>query len=266
MYNLSVISNFSLDFSTQTEKTCELYVDMIPNTRKEYVRILWVIEPNEISRLRDTIIKNSNKFDLILTWDKEILKSCSNAKLFPYGTTWIENFEFREKEYCITSLIGNKNGCEGHLMRQMLPERLESVTSIPINLFISANNPGKKTYNMLSMKSGTLKNELFYSQYHIAIENVFDTNWFTEKLIDCFQTKTIPIYVGCTNIGDFFDIRGIFHVKSIDELIHTCNEITPNTYKNMLKYVEHNYNESFKYSNYKKRLKDEINLLLKTKN
>ena len=41
--------------------------------------------------------------------------------------------------------------------------------------------------------------------YSIAIESSQETNYFTEKLIDCLITKTIPVYWGCPNISEFFD-------------------------------------------------------------
>jgi len=67
MYNLSVISSFGLDVSFQTEKFCELYADMIPNTPKESIRVLWVMEPNEVSGFRQNAITNHKKFDLIFS-------------------------------------------------------------------------------------------------------------------------------------------------------------------------------------------------------
>ena len=139
MYNLSVISSFGLDVSFQTERFCELYADMIPQTPKESIRVLWVMEPNEVSGFRQNAINNHEKFDLILTGDKEILASCPNSKLFPYGTTWIKDFEFSEKEYCITSLIGGKTQCSGHVLRHSVPEKSKSITSIPVHLYNSIN-------------------------------------------------------------------------------------------------------------------------------
>jgi hypothetical protein len=112
------------------------------------------------------------------------------------------------------------------------------------------------------MVSTSSKNELFYSQFHIVIENVTSDNWFTEKIVDCFQTKTIPIYIGCENIGDFFDIKGIFHIKSLEEMVEVCNNITPETYQNMLDYVNINYEKSMNYHDHKKRLEDAVNLFI----
>jgi len=264
MYDLSVISSFGLDVKFQTEKSCELYADMIPHTPKNSIRVLWVMEPNEVSGFKETAIKNHDKFDLILTWDKDILSSCPNAKLFPYGTTWVKDFDFsNEKEYCITTLIGGKRMCNGHVLRQLIPEKVKSVTSIPVHLYNSMNTSFIHGSEFKKMKSGLWKNELFYSQFHIVVENVTSDNWFTEKIIDCFQTKTIPIYIGCDNIGEYFDLNGMFHVKNLDEMVEVCNSITPETYKNMLEYVEINYNKSMNYHDFRTRIKDEVTSFIK---
>jgi hypothetical protein len=232
---------------------------MIPQTPKESIRVLWVMEPNGVSGFRQNAITNHNKFDLILTGDKEILASCPNSKLFPYGTTWIKDFDFPEqKEYCITTLIGGKTQCSGHVLRHAIPEKTKSITSIPIHLYNSMNTEFRLLPEMRKMKSSLWKNELFYSQYHIVIENVTEDNWFTEKIVDCFQTKTIPIYIGCDNIGDYFDLRGMFHVKSLDEMVEVCNKITPETYQDMLEYVNINYEKSMNYHDFRKRVEDEV--------
>ena len=41
--------------------------------------------------------------------------------------------------------------------------------------------------------------------YSVAVESSNEPNYFTEKLIDCLITKTIPIYWGCPNISEYFD-------------------------------------------------------------
>lgn len=41
-------------------------------------------------------------------------------------------------------------------------------------------------------------------QKSIAIENSSQSDYFTEKLVDCFMTWTLPIYFGCPNIGEKF--------------------------------------------------------------
>ena len=52
--------------------------------------------------------------------------------------------------------------------------------------------------------------------FSIAIENSRNGCYFTEKILDCFTTRTVPIYWGCPDIGDYFDMNVIitFNRKS----------------------------------------------------
>lgn len=259
MEKLKIFSNFGFGFDMDVIEPCELYVDRIPKTPKNTKRLLWVIEPDEVSKMTKKIINNKDKYDKILAYDTTILESCENSTLFPYGTTWIKDFDFtKPKEFCVTSLIGAKKMSSNHHLRHQLINRVREINSIPVHLFNSSNKGIKVPNNLKTMKNKTYKNELFYSQFHIAIENTTQDNWFTEKLIDCFQTKTVPIYIGCENIGDFFDINGILHVKNLDELVDVCNRIDKSTYNSMRESIETNYKLSFKYSDHIKSLKREI--------
>lgn len=260
MYPVKKFSPWDIKIDIITDKPCELYVDNFPSSPKKNIRVFWAVEPNDVSRLQDTLIKRCDEFDLILTWQKEILDNCPNSKLQPFGTSWILDFDFSiEKEYCITSVVGGKKLTQNQLIRQKLPKIIESLDSIRLDLFNSKNKPyyGEPKINRV-MLNNQIKNELFYSQFHIAIENVSLENWFTEKLIDCFQTKTVPIYLGCPNIKDFFDVRGILVVNNFEEITNVCNKLTPKTYHDMLPYIEENYNRSFKYVNFRESLRDEI--------
>ncbi|MFK5281932.1 hypothetical protein ACI3PL_20485, partial [Lacticaseibacillus paracasei] len=54
------------------------------------------------------------------------------------------------------------------------------------------------------------------SQYGICIENFSHRGFFTEKLLDCFLMKTIPIYWGCSDIGTYFNKEGIIKFENVD--------------------------------------------------
>jgi len=263
MEKLKVFSNFGFGFDMDVIEPCELYVDKIPTTPKNSVRFLWVIEPDEVSKMKQRIIDNHDKYDFILAYDTDILSKCKNSILFPYGTTWIKDFDFtKEKEYSITSIVGGKKMCSNHPLRHLLIDKVNDVTNIPVNLYNSVNKPYVGVKNLKTIQSKTYKNEVFYSQFHIAIENTTQDNWFTEKLIDCFQSKTVPIYIGCPNIGDFFDVNGIIHATDLDDLIEKCKSINENTYSNMLESIERNYELSFKYSDHIKSLSEKITELI----
>ena len=78
-------------------------------------------------------------------------------------------------------------------------------------------------------------------RYSIAIENDISENYYTEKLTDCLLTGTIPIYCGCPNIGEFFDIEGILTFNTVDELHTILDEINEESYLEKLQSIAHNY-------------------------
>jgi hypothetical protein len=58
------------------------------------------------------------------------------------------------------------------------------------------------------------KKWIYNSQFSIAIENYIDEDWFSEKLLGCFVSLSVPIYIGCPNILDYFDARGMIIVRA----------------------------------------------------
>ena len=56
-------------------------------------------------------------------------------------------------------------------------------------------------------------NRLLFS---IVVENDFTNDYFSEKILDCFATKTIPIYLGSNNITNYFDETGIIFYKNFN--------------------------------------------------
>lgn len=67
-------------------------------------------------------------------------------------------------------------------------------------------------FNYIEDKFDALKDY----KYSVAIENKSIPNYFSEKLIECFMTYTLPIYAGCTNIYEYFDADVIFELDLED--------------------------------------------------
>ena len=85
-----------------------------------------------------------------------------------------------------------------------------------------------KNWSGYNMKLQDINNKLEGLKDHrfsVVIENAKEDYYFTEKILDCFQTKTIPIFYGAPNIGDFFNINGILAVKTIDEIIKELDSL-----------------------------------------
>ena len=84
----------------------------------------------------------------------------------------------------------------------------------------------------------------------MLFENAKADYEFTEKLIDCFLSGTIPIYYGCPSIQKFFDIRGILQFDTKEECNDILHTLTPEMYNKMKLYAEHNYVIAQRYKNF----------------
>lgn len=67
---------------------------LVGNNLKKYL-------PNEVYiSSKDFFIKNSNKYDVILTHNQKVLDKCSNAELFEFGSCWISELcETKNKNF-----------------------------------------------------------------------------------------------------------------------------------------------------------------------
>ena len=235
-------------------------------------------EPEPTRMKNNDVIILHNKFNLILTWDTELLLNLPNATFFPMGMCWIRKEDYElidvgKKNFSVSFICGSKNITSNHLLRQkiyMMKNDINNEYGLDVKFWNSAHNPMPITYNPLG-ENPEDKIEVFRdTQFHIAIENSNYENYFSEKLIDCFMTKTIPIYCGCTNLSTFFDTRGIITFRNGDpkDVIQICNHLTPSYYKSHLEYIYNNFENAKKYAkDFTERLKEiiDLNLLQFTK-
>ena len=90
-------------------------------------------------------------------------------------------------------------------------------------------------------------------QFSIVIENTREKNYFSEKLMDCIITKTIPIYYGCENIGDYFNTEGWILLKEeqyfLEELYAQLHTLNDTYYMTHYTIVEENYETAILLAN-----------------
>jgi hypothetical protein len=238
-------------------------VDRIDTISDKYPNIFIQVEPNIIINNENYLINNYTKYHTILTFNKTILEKCPNAKLYLYGSSWIdrefyENIDISKKQFQISNLAGSKviNNADGHLFRQQIHFNQDLLHDYPIVFFRSivqqpylpdfGNNPILDNKKMLF--------ETF--QFAIIIENSKQENYFTEKLGDCLITKTIPIYWGCPNISDFFNTDGwiILNTTSVRELQQKISVLSSDYYKKYINNIEGNYRRAIYYSDFYENL------------
>jgi FkbM family methyltransferase len=265
MKNIKIFCSWDLHFDLHHEKQIELYVDVIPSglIPTDTIRIVFLLEPVDILNLNQSAIDGYNNgcYNFILTHNEELLNAIPSAHLFEFGTTWVKHYDFPDKECNISTLVGGKLMAPGHHLRQKVWFKESRIKSIPTKFFLSGNFGGIENYNNNPVL-GQDKSPLFKSQFHICIENTKRKNWFTEKLIDCLQTKTIPIYWGCPNIGDWFNTQGFYIVDTLEDVIAACNSINENSYNEKLEFVEENFEKSKKFATINDRLEAKIQELL----
>ena len=206
----------------------------------------------------NAVIENYNKFDVILTFDRELLKLLPNAVFLPptevtqfnrlpnpyghppYKSPLIDTYELPDsalqiypKSKLVSAVVSTKAFLPGHVKRLNFVRAIEH----KIDLF------GRGIKELPSKLDG-LRDYMF----SVAIENVScDDNYFSEKIIDCFLTGTIPIYHGCIHIGEFFDERGILSFQTQEELDAIIDSLSLEKYNSMLEYAKINYEKCYEW-------------------
>jgi hypothetical protein len=211
--------------------------------------VLCVMESEAV--LQNFNINDMNKFDLVITWRESILEHCPKAFKLMYGTAWAQNFEdLSQKEDKVSFLISSLNYTEGHKFRNMLMSIVKDsgvAGSYQLDCFV--------TPPTIESKNEVLNRYKF----SIIVENDIRKNYFTEKIIDCFVTKTIPIYWGCPNINEYFDESSIIQFDTLDEFLKILDRLDDNLYNSMINGIENNFQLSKQYLSYWDRIEETIN-------
>jgi hypothetical protein len=242
-----------------------LFLETTPENQSELssINIISIHEPNEYFGKHDWIIQNKHLFDVILTWNDKILNNCENSIYLPFGHTWFkpDQYEkYHQKEFKISHLRGNLLKSYGHQIRWEILERKNEL-KVPIKFFETYGD----RHNIEDARKG--KEEVFGdSMFGIAIENFSHRGFFTEKILDCFLLKTIPIYWGCSNIGDFFNDEGIIKFENVDDFLYITNQLTEEYYTSKKDIIEENYQKALQYINYEQNITSKITEIFKLNN
>lgn len=230
---------------------CEIHVHKFMNNLSDtqaYRVYVDTWEPRSSCESVQTIKEYANKFDLIFTLDEELAK-LPNASLLVGGSPWVYPWIPDHKEFSVSFLCTANNYLPGYSIRHSLWANQHRIYTIPRKFWSSRTRPVDLNRMIPArIDEKNEKIELFYSMFSICPENTQQRNYFTEKILDCFVTKTVPIYWGCPNIGDYFDVRGIVVVNDIEDLFKKVNDLTEETYRKMLPYIEENYTRSLRYA------------------
>ncbi len=204
---------FSWDRSlTSGSKYTFITEDSFTKPRPEgYNYIAWLIEPISINKESYKYIReNHQNFSYVLSHNKEFLKSIPNGLYYPFGGCWIEEADRKiyPKTKLVSIIASDKIKSIGHKLRHEVIEKFAAAHNIDVF---------GRGYKEIPYKLEALKD---YA-YTIVIENEQSKGWFTEKLIDAFQTGCIPIYWGAPDIYDYFEnTKGIFNIEFLEDFLN----------------------------------------------
>jgi len=238
-----------------------IYTDLFQNNidSKAKFNIALLIEGQEYhGRYYEYISANNNKFDLVLTFDKTLLERGENFILNLYGTCWLHDsyINLWDKTRLCSMVTSNKTMTSGHRFRHIITNYIKC-NHIAIDIYggnylnlpymtSKAFAPDHSGRHISNCKINALKDYMF----SITIENTKQDYYFTEKLIDCFLTGTVPIYYGCPSIGKFFNINGIIVIDSLTDLSNILSTISIDLYNTMKPHIKENYNIAQQYKNF----------------
>jgi hypothetical protein len=214
-------------------------------------KVAWLMEPRALDpKSYEAVELNINYFDCVFTYDHALHKKFPDKAVWlPANGLFVDTetifSEHIEKTREMSHIYSNKTYLPGHKLRHEVARVFGD--KYDIECYGKGCRP-------VQLKSDALSNYRF----SIAIENNRDKNYFTEKILDCFACRTIPIYWGAPNIFDFFDSDSIITFETLDELKEIIPTLNEELYESKKPSLHKNYLECLKYYDYDKLVYDAL--------
>lgn len=224
------VSDYSGSFDLFTDDTLSpdnIYqAATIPHV---HPRAFWI---QEVRPLRENLYRVIEKdiekfmrhfsFDYIYTLDRDFAELHPNFIFLVGNGTFIKKPGLFEKSKCCSMITSTKAFTDAQKIRLAYAKKFYS----HLDLYGRGINP-------VNFKSEALNPYMF----SVAIENTFSRSTFTEKLLDCFLTGTVPVYLGASDLVDFFDCNGIIPLSEDFNL----SDLNQDLYNKMYSSVVRNY-------------------------
>jgi len=197
------------------------------------MKVGWLVECRSVHPMAyEKVIQVEDQLDYIFTFDEQLLARGEKYVKNLIGTSRIiqAHAGIYKKSKLVSLIASEKTYCEGHSYRHQIVNQLKE--KHPIDLWGRAYKAMPEGFKALALAE--------YG-FSIVVENSKYKDYFTEKIVDCFRTGTVPIYWGCENIQEYFDMDGIIVFNSIPELDDILGSITLEDYKERLGFVINNF-------------------------
>lgn len=201
-----------------------------------------------------------SEFDAIFTFSSRILDKYDNAYFVPASGLWygtkinggeLDANAWKKKTNNISVVASNKQSSYYHKLRIELANKALKSGKV--------DGYGAFCGNYIEKKAEALAPYRF----SLVVENDVKPYYFTEKILDCFASMTIPIYVGASKIAEFFDEAGIICLKeneynNLENVLSMCTE---QFYMERIDAVINNFSKVSKYRCIEDYMMNEYNTL-----
>lgn len=187
-------------------------------------------------------------FDAVFTYSARILDNIDNARFFPacaspwYGTTFgggtLDESLCERKTKNVSMISSAKSLCPLHQFRVDTARRL-------------CREGLADTFGTFNGGPAMAQIDHCFAPYRyvVVVENDLSPYYFTEKVTNCFAAMCIPIYLGASRIGDFFNENGIIRLSQGDDIKKVLARCGERDYLDRIDAVRDNYRRVLKYVN-----------------
>ena len=162
----------------------------------------------------------AQRFWRVFVYDPRVAQLHPHFERYHTNDAWIHQPTLYPKNKLISMITSDKLYSEGHRRRVAFAHRMKD----KLDLF-------GRGFNEINTKDEGLRDYMF----SVAIENIQWPGYYTEKILDCFLTGTVPIYYGDPLIGEVFNMEGIILLGP------NTSWPTPELYRKMLPAVQDNF-------------------------
>jgi hypothetical protein len=180
-----------------------------------------------LTRLRQDPEKFMQHYRLLFVYDPTVAALHPRVIHFNPNCTWIRDAAVHPKTKLVSMITSSKAWFPGHRRRLAFAERARD----KLDLF-------GRGFKEIDNKLEGLQEYMF----SVAIENAVWPGYFTEKILDCFLTGTVPVYSGDPLIGTVFNLNGIVLLRGPH-----LPALSPELYQRMLPAIQENYNRALMY-------------------
>lgn len=183
-------------------------------------------------------------YEMVFTHSSKLLSEFPNTRWIPGGGIWVGGsygggtIGITPKTRMVSMLSSNKSQVPLHRKRLRWAKRLQRA-KCPVDVFLQ----GRGSSDIVPVYD-TLKDY----RYSIVVENFIDDAYFTEKLLNCFATGTVPIYLGASKLGRFFNVEGVIQFRDWRQLHGVLRSIVSDAdYRSRIHAIEENFDRSLAF-------------------